>query len=186
MALNATIYKVSLEIADMDRGYYQDHAVTLARHPTETGERLMVRLLAFALHADEGLTFGRGIGTEDEPAIWKKDLTGAIERWIEVGLPDEKLIRQACGRAAQVWVYAYGGRSAVQWWDKQQGSLARLANLTIVNLPWEGTRALATLAQPNMTLHCTIQERQMWLANGTENVHLELSMLKTEDGASGS
>ncbi len=183
MALTATIYKATLQIADMDRDYYQDHAVTMARHPTETDERLMVRLLAFALHADEGLSFGRGIGVEDEPALWKKDLTGRIEEWIEVGLPDERLLRQACGRAAEVWVYAYGGRSATQWWDKQQGTLARLANLTVVNLPWEGTRALGDLARQNMTVQCTVQEGQVWLADGAANLRLDLSFFKTAAGA---
>ena len=102
MAPNATIFKAILHIADVERHYYEDHTVTLARHPSETDERMMVRLLAFALHAHEALLFGRGLSTEDEPALWQKDLTGLIELWIEVGLPDEKALRQACGRAKQV------------------------------------------------------------------------------------
>src|SRR5476651_2124506 len=99
MALKATIFKADLQIADMDRGYYRDHALTLARHPSETDERMMVRLLAFALNADENLAFGKGLSAEDEPALWLRDLTGAIGLWIEVGLPDEKAVRKACGRA---------------------------------------------------------------------------------------
>src|SRR6476659_4068851 len=110
MASNATIFKAALQIADVDRHYYQVHAVTLARHPSETDERMMVRLLAFALHAHESLSFGRGVSAEEEPALWVKDLTGAIDIWIEVGQPNEKSIRQACGRAKQVYVYTYGGR----------------------------------------------------------------------------
>ena len=102
MASNATIYKAALRIADLDRQYFQDHTLTLARHPSETEERLMVRMLAFALHADEALSFGRGIGTEDEPALWQRDATGTIDLWIEIGQPDEKTLRQACGRAKQV------------------------------------------------------------------------------------
>jgi len=94
MASNATIYKVYLEIADMDRQYFQDHALTLARHPSETEERMMVRVLAFALHADEALSFGRGVGTENEPALWQRDLTGGIDCWIEIGQPDEKTLRR--------------------------------------------------------------------------------------------
>ena len=104
MALKATIFKAELQIADMDRNYYHDHALTIARHPSETDERMMVRLLAYALHADETLSFGKGLSTDDEPDLWQKDLTGAIELWIDVGQPDEKRIRKACGRARQVFV----------------------------------------------------------------------------------
>ena len=112
MAIKATICKANLQIADMERHYYQDHALTLARHPSETDERMMVRLLAFALHAHEYLEFGQGMTADDEADVWQKDLTGAIELWIDVGLPDEKLIRKACGRANQVVVYCYGGGTA--------------------------------------------------------------------------
>jgi len=178
MALNATIYKASLQISDMDRQYYGDHAVTLARHPSETDERMMMRLLAFALHAHEDLSFGRGIGVEDEPALWQKDLTGAIDLWIEVGQPDEKLLRQACGRAKQVVVYAYGGRGADLWWEKNRGTLERLPHLTVINLPLEASRALAQLAQPSMQLPCTIQEGQMWVGEGSHSAHLEWTTLK--------
>ena len=108
MASNATIYKALLQIADMDRQHFQDHVLTLARHPSETEERMMVRVLAFALHADEALSFGRGVSTEDEPALWQRDLTGTIDLWIEIGQPDEKTLRQACGRSKQVIAYVYG------------------------------------------------------------------------------
>ena len=88
MAIKATIFKVNLQIADMERHYYQDYALTLARHPSETDERMMVRLLAFALHAHEYLEFGQGMTADDEADVWQKDLTGAIELWIDVGMPD--------------------------------------------------------------------------------------------------
>jgi uncharacterized protein YaeQ len=109
MALNSTIYKVELQISDMDRHYYATHALTLARHPSETEERLMVRLLAFALYADDRLEFGKGISDEDEPALWRKAYTDEIELWIELGQPDEARIRKACGRSRQVVVINYGG-----------------------------------------------------------------------------
>jgi uncharacterized protein YaeQ len=112
MALNATIFKASLRIADIDRNYYADRAVTIARHPSETDERMMVRLLAFARHAHDALSFGKGLGRDDEPDLWQKDLTGAIDLWIDVGQPDEKRIRRACGRAEAVFVYSCGGRGA--------------------------------------------------------------------------
>ncbi len=178
MAPNATIFKAILHIADVDRQYYEDHTVTLARHPSETVERMMVRLLAFACHAHEALLFGRGLSAEDEPALWQKDLTGLIERWIEVGLPDEKALRQACGRARQVWVYSYGGRAADQWWKENVVALERLKNLTVMNLSPEGSRALAGLAQRNMDLHCTIQDGQLLIGDGTNAVQIEMTALK--------
>lgn len=177
MAPNATIFKATLHIADMDRHYYEDHAVTLARHPSETDERMMVRLLAFALHAHEALAFGRGIGTEDEPALWQKDLTGAIDLWIEVGEPDEKLIRQACGRAKRVVVYSYGGRGTDRWWEKTRPMLVRSQNLTVITIQQDGSRALAQLAQRSMELHCSIQDGQILIGNGTDAVPIDLTTI---------
>ena len=179
MAIKATIFKANLQIADMERHYYHDHALTLARHPSETDERMMVRLLAFALHAHEYLEFGQGMTADDEAALWLKDLTGAIELWIDVGLPDEKLIRKACGRANQVIVYTYGGRTADIWFAQNSNQFERLRNLAVVNLPVETTRAIAKLAQRTMQLQCTIQDGQVWLSDGNESVEVGRVMLKT-------
>src|SRR3981189_3155545 len=118
MALKSTIFKAELAVADIDRGYYGDHSLTIARHPSETDERMMVRLLAFALHHTAALAFGSGLSTEDEPDLVRRDLTGAIEQWIDVGLPDERDVRKAFGRANEVLVYSYGGRAVALWWDK--------------------------------------------------------------------
>jgi uncharacterized protein YaeQ len=178
MASNATIFKATIHIADIDRQYYEEHALTLARHPSETDERMMMRLLAFVLHAHEALSFGRGLSTEEEPALWRKDLTGAIDLWVEVGQPDEKTIRRACGRAKQVCVYTYGGRGADQWWEKNLATLERLNNLAVMNLPLDGSRVLATFAQPSIQLQCTIQEGQIWMADGVNTAHIELMILK--------
>jgi uncharacterized protein YaeQ len=179
MASNATIFKATMQISDMDRQYYEDHTLTLARHPSETDERMMVRVLAFVLHAHEALSFGRGLSSEEEPALWQKDLTGAIDLWIEVGQPEEKSIRRACGRAKQVCIYTYGGRGADQWWEKNLAALERLNNLAVMNLPQDGSRALATLAQPSMQLQCTIQEGQIWMADGENRAHIALTILKS-------
>lgn len=178
MAIKATICKVNLQIADMDRHYYQDHALTLARHPSETDERMMVRLLAFALYADENLQFAQGMTAEDEADLWQKDLTGAIELWIDVGIPDEKLIRKACGRARQVAVFCYGGRTAERWFAQNGKQFMRQKNLTVINLPQASTRAMAALAQRNMQLQCTIQDGQLWLSDGSASVMVERLALK--------
>ena len=178
MALNATIFKAALQIADMDRNYYQDHALTIARHPSETDERMMVRLLAFVLHAHEALSFGKGLSADGEPDLWQKDLTGAIELWIDVGQPDEKSIRKACGRAKQVFIYTYGGRNADLWWEQNRAKLARADNLTVMNLTLDTSRALAKLAQRNMQLQCTIQDGQIWLGDRDNTVQVELVTVK--------
>ena len=178
MALKATIFKAALQIADMDRSYYADHALTIARHPSETDERMMVRLLAFALNAHEFLAFGKGLSSEDEPDLWQKDLTGAIETWIDVGLPDEKLVRRACGRARRVLVYTYGGRIADMWWTQSLAKLERMDNLAVINLPQSASLGLAKLAQRNMQLQCTVQDEQVWLSDGEVSVPVELARVK--------
>ena len=178
MALKSTIYRAELAVADIDRGYYRDHTLTLARHPSETDERMMVRLLAFALHADDALTFGRGISTEDEPDLWRRDLTGVIEQWIDVGLPDESIVRKACGRANEVFVYAYGGRAVGLWWDKARDRLERQDRLAVSEVPFESSRALAGLAARSMRLQCTIQEGHVFFSDGAASVPIELRVLK--------
>ena len=173
MALKATIFKADLQIADMDRNYYGDHSLTLARHPSETDERMMVRLLAFALNASDTLAFCKGLSSEEEPDLWQKDLTDAIEMWVEVGLPDEQRLRKACNRSKKVTVYAYGGRGADVWWKQIENKLTRFDNLTVYNLPGDSSELLATLAQRTMRLQCTIQESTVWLSDGEKSVEVE-------------
>lgn len=172
MAIKATIYKAEIAVADMDRNYYGDHSLTIARHPSETDERMMVRLLAFALYADPALGFGKGLCVEDEPDLWQKDLTGQIERWIDVGQPDEKWIRKACGRAREVVVVSYG-RAADIWWNGVRDKLARLSNLTVWNLPSDVAPALAAMTERGMKLQCTLQDGQLWITNGMNTVLVE-------------
>jgi len=174
MATKATIFKVDLQIADMDRNYYQTHALTIARHPSETDERMMVRLLAFARHASDSLAFSKGLSTDDEPDLWQKDLTGDIELWIDLGQPEEKRIRKACSRARQVVIYTYSGHSAELWWQKQRDALQRQNNLTVIDVPTATVQALARLAQRGMQLQCTIQDGQIWLADDNASVQVDL------------
>jgi len=176
MALNATIFKATLNISDMDRGYYAEHVLTIARHPSETDERMMVRILAFVLHAHDALMFGKGLSSDDEPDLWRKDLTGTIDTWIDVGQPDEKRIRRACGRAAQVYVYAYGGHGAALWWSRTRDKIQRATNLTVISLTQAHTQALAALAQRKMQLHCTIQDQQIWIGDDIKTVAIELEL----------
>ncbi len=179
MSPKATIYKAELSVSDMDRHYYATHALTLARHPSETDERLMVRLLAFALHADERLEFGRGLSTDDEPDLWRKSLTGEIEQWIDLGQPDEQRIRKACGRARQVVVIGYSGRGFDIWWNKIAGGLARLKNLTVIDIPAATVQALAALADRNMQLQCLIQDGQAQLMTEKASVTIDATARMT-------
>lgn len=183
MALKSTIFKADLQVADLDRSYYAGHALTLARHPSETDERMMVRLVAFMLYADEALVFGKGLSADDEPDLWRKDLTGTITLWIEVGLPDEKRLRRACGRADRVVALSYGGRGAEIWWQQNQSALRKLDKLSVIELALDETRALAALARRNMSLQCTVQEGELWLIADGESLHLRPQILLAPDGA---
>jgi len=176
MALKSTIYKIDLNIADMDRQYYGQHNLTVARHPSETDERMMVRVIAFTLFASESLAFGKGLSDEDEPDLWQKDLTGAIELWIDVGLPTEKDIRKAVGRAQQVAVVLYGGKVADMWWEQNSKALLKLNNLTVINLP--ETEELANIAERGFDVSCTIQDGQIMVGHSNGTLHITPTILK--------
>jgi uncharacterized protein YaeQ len=182
MALKSTIFKAALQIADMDRSLYADHALTLARHPSETDERMMARLLAFALNvpADDhrgALSFGRGISDTDDPDLWQLDLTGQVIQWIEVGQPDDRRLAKACGRADVVTLYAYGPSVAV-WWAGVVNKLVRLNNLAVWRIPSEQSQALAALAARSMRLQVTVQEGLVWVGNGEQSVEIAPEVLK--------
>ncbi|MFV8572020.1 YaeQ family protein [Marinobacter sp. SBS5] len=172
MALKATIFKATLHIADMDRHYYNDHHLTVARHPSETDERMMIRLLAFALNANDTLEFTKGLSSDDEPELWQKSLSDEIELWIELGLPDEDRIRKACNRSQQVILYTYGGRAVPVWWEKHHNKLTRFGNLTVVELPAEEITELAALAERSMTLQVSVQDGEVTFSNDTSLVSI--------------
>ncbi len=159
----------------MDRNYYQSHALMLAQHPSETAERLMLRLLVFGLHADAALEFGKGLSS-DEPDLWRRDLTGQIELWIEIGQPDEQSVRRACGKAKQVVVYTYSGNSAQLWWEKTGAALARNRNLLVIDLSGNSSKALAALAQRGMQIQCFIQDGQVQMMSDTANVPIDMTV----------
>ncbi|MBW9264854.1 MAG: YaeQ family protein [Candidatus Thiodiazotropha sp. (ex. Lucinisca nassula)] len=174
MALKATVFKAEVEVSDMERGHYQTYNLTLARHPSETDERLMVRLLAFLLNADEALSFTKGLSTDDEPDLWQKSLSNEIELWVELGQLDEKRLRRACGLAKQVIVYLYAEKSATVWWSQQQDMVRRFSNLRIAILAVVGDTRLESLAQRNMSLHATVQDNQVWLSDDQQTVIIDV------------
>ncbi|HQS99528.1 MAG: hypothetical protein B7Y26_04660 [Hydrogenophilales bacterium 16-64-46] len=177
MALKATIYKADLQLADMDRHVYGDHALTLARHPSETDERMMVRVLAYALHAEEGIAFTKGLFDVDEPEVWVRNLAGEITLWIDLGQPDEARIRRACSRSERVVVLCYSSSCEV-WWKQIASKLTRFKNLTVAQLSAESSTALAALAERGMRLQCMVQDGQIWISTDSTSVALVLQTLQ--------
>jgi len=178
MALKATIYKADIQLADMDRNHFQNYALTIARHPSETDIRMMVRLLAFTLNANDDISFTKGISSDDEPDIWLKDLVDDIVLWIDLGQPDEKRLRKACGRAKKVIVYTYQNRSAEVWWKQIEKLVQRFENLNVFSFEEADCESLRQLVNRNMKLQCTIQDGECWLTDGVSSSHLQLHQRK--------
>jgi len=181
MSLKPTIFKAHLQIADIDHAYYADHALTMARHPSETDERMMVRLLAFAWQAhqlqdvcggDGTLAFGKGLSDPDEPDVLLTDFTENKRLWVEVGQPDDKPMAKACSKAERVVVYAYDHAAPV-WWKGVQGKVAKLAKLQVWHIPHAQSQALVALAERSMQLQVTIQEGALTLTSGLGSVFVE-------------
>jgi uncharacterized protein YaeQ len=176
MAIKATIYKAQIQLADMDRSIYGDHNVTIARHPSEADERMMIRLLAFALNAPAddhqgALEFAKDLWDVDEPSLWQKDLTGQIVQWIDLGQPDDKRIVKASPRAERVAVYSFTHSTPI-WWKGIANKITRTSNVTVWQVPAEQSQALAKLAQRTMQLQVTVQDGTVWVGNGAESVEI--------------
>jgi uncharacterized protein YaeQ len=180
MALKATIHKAEIIISDMDRHYYHTHTLTLAQHPSETLERLMLRIVVFSMHATDQLVFTRGLSAVDEPEIWEKSPTGEVESWIDLGEPDERRLRQACGRAKHVWLYTYGRSSSV-WWQGMQDKITRLKNIRVLRIALSTLAELTKLHQRTMQLQVTVQDNQLWLSSGEQCVLVEAELLYGAD-----
>ncbi|HEY8047929.1 MAG TPA: YaeQ family protein [Ramlibacter sp.] len=181
MAIKSTIFKAQVSVADIDHGYYADHALTIARHPSETDERMMIRLVALAFNAhklqdvcngDGTLVFGAGLSSPDEPDVILRDFTGRARCWIEVGQPEDRPLAKACGQSDEVMVYAFSAAADV-WWRGIEGKLTRLQNLSVWRVAADVSQSLAQLAQRTMQLQATIQEGALMLGDGTNTVDIE-------------
>lgn len=182
MALGATIYKAVLDLSDLDDGYYGTRSLTIARHPSETEERMMVRLLAFCLYADETISFGRGLSAEGEPALFDLNEAGDIGRWIEVGCPDNKTLRRAAGKSDDVVVLAYDEARIGAWWQSNKGDFGKIDKLTVRMVKDADVERLTKLCARNMKLAATIQDGVVWIANDevNEEIHIENLMTRGE------
>ncbi len=181
MAQKSTIYKVDLSVSDMDRHYYETHKLTVAKHPSETDERMMLRLVAFALNAHEHLELTKGLSNDDEPDIWQKSLSNELELWITLGLPSEKIVRQSCGKADDVIIYSYGGKTADIWWDKIKNNTTRFNTLKVVNFSETDTQALAQLASRTMKLQVNIQDGEVMVSEGDTILYVTPVIWKNKD-----
>jgi len=176
MAIKATIYKANLQIADMDRNVYVDHAVTIARHPSETDERMLIRVLALALNlpADPNhgmLELAKDLWEADEPALWHKDLTGELKHWIEVGQPDDKRLMKASGRADRVSVYSFSHSTPI-WWSGIATRITRASNIAVWQIEAAQSQALAELAQRSMQLQISVQDGTAYIGDGERSVEI--------------
>lgn len=171
MAAKATIYKAQLNIANMDIHYYDEHNLTLAKHPSENDLRLMIRLVAFVLNANDDLVFCKGISQDDEPDLWEKSLGGDIELWIDLGQPDEKRIKKACGRSKKVIIYTYQEGMASAWFKQIENALKRFNNLEVIYIDIEGN--IEELAQRGMTLQCNISDNELSLIDDEHSILLK-------------
>lgn len=174
MAVKATVIKVDLQISDLDRSHYANYPLTIAQHPSETDLRLMVRIVTFALFADPRLAFGKGLSSDDEPDIWRRDYTGDIEQWIEIGQPEPSRLRKAAGRAREVIVVNYGGRAADLWWEKNATDLKRISHLRVLDVPADQLDALSALMARSMQLDAYIQDGEVQLSSESGSVQLAM------------
>jgi len=179
MATHATIFKAELQISDLDRHYYATHQLTVARHPSENDARMMMRIAAFALNANEQLRFTKGLCCDDEPDLWQKSLSDEIECWIDLGLPDEKRIRRACGRSRQVIIYSYNDSAAEAWRQKLQGKWHRFDNLKITHFEDEGCASLPCFAHRTMQLQFTISDGTILLTDGEQALQMQPHTIKS-------
>jgi len=177
MALKATIYKASIHLSDMDRNYYDTLQLTIAQHPSETDQRMMLRIIAFVLNAHDDLQFGRGVSDEDEATIWQINYSKEIELWIELGTIDEKRIKKACNRSKQMKLYCYG-RSVEPWWKQIGSKLQQFDNLSIEQFSMATIESLIKLIDRNMEFQCSIQDGQLWLTVGDDTLLIETTTLK--------
>jgi uncharacterized protein YaeQ len=172
MAIKATIIKLDLTISDMDRGYYQQHSLTMAQHPSETEQRLLLRTIAFTLFAREGLQFTKGLSEDSEPDLWQKNLIDDIELWIDLGQPDEKRIRKACHKAKEVIIISYGDNAAGMWWKGVESKAKAFKNLSVYHISTEQYQILDVLMQRHLVLNASIQDAELWLSDAKNNLQI--------------
>ena len=178
MALKSTIYKVRLTLSNLNIHHYSDYSLTIAKHPSENELRMMIRLLAFSLSAQEDVQFTKGLSADNEADLWKINHDGSIEHWIELGLPDERRIRQICSKANKVTIYTYHGNQALLWFESIENKVQRFDHLNIIHFSVKDTHLLEAFAEKGMNLNISIEDNDIWISNETERICVEYLVVK--------
>ena len=176
MAIKPTIYKMKISLSDFNRDYYGSLNLTLAKHPSETMERMMVRVLAFCLNAEEELSFTKGLSSIDEPDIWLKTIDGQISCWIEVVEPSVERIKKSTRLADKVKVYCFNSKSDV-WWKQSQDKINLLAAF-VFEFEWESVQRLSRFVTRTMDLSISISEDSLYVVTEQGECELTLKALK--------
>lgn len=177
MALGATVCKAFVDISDIDRGFYESRALTIAQHPSETPARMMLRLMAWILFAGDKTEFGRGLSTDGDPDVFETNDAGDIYRWIEVGCPDIKTLRRAAGKSEDVVVIAYDEARIEPWWQSRKGDLSKIDKLSVRWISDEDLEKIAAMAARNMKFAATLQDGVIWIADESRNIEIEIKTL---------
>jgi len=185
MALKATIHKARLQVADMDRNVYGDHELTIARHPSETDERMLMRVLAYALYLppdeEKGkLELAKSLWDVDEPDLWQRDLTGQILHWIEIGQPDDRRLAKASSKADRVTVISFAASTPI-WWAALQNKLTRAPKVEVWQVDAEVSQALARLSARTIQWQVTIQDGTVWVSDNVHSIEITPKLLKARE-----
>lgn len=178
MALGASIYKAAVNVSNLNTHFYDNTSLTLAKHPSESELRMMYRLCAFLYSSNFDLSFTKGLSSTDEPEMWQLSASGEIIEWIELGLPDIKRVRQACGKSNRVTIFTYHKNKTEDWFKKLEKDFLQLDKLSIVQILVDDENLLEELCQKNMTIDCMIEDSTMYLSSDESRVTLQLNQLR--------
>ena len=167
MALPSTIYRVTIQLSDIDRGIYETLQATVARHPSETEERLVARLLAFALFYEPDLMFAKGLAAGDEPDLWLKRPDDRVQLWVEVGLPESDRLIKASRHAERVALIACG-KTRAMWEQQHLTKLANLANLTVISIEQAFINNLVSTLDRCINWSITVNDGNLYINVGSE------------------
>lgn len=176
MAIKPTIYKLRMAISDFNRDYYDTVNLTIALHPSEKVERMMARIVAYCLNAQENMTFTKGLSEIEEPDIWVKALDDQISLWIDMGEPAPDRIKKSSRQAALVKVYSFNSKSDT-WWEQSKNKVQQYTNVQIYQLDWQQIQTLATFVQRSMDWSLSISGDTVYIAAENEGCEMLIKAL---------
>jgi uncharacterized protein YaeQ len=178
MALKATIFKAKISLSNLNIHFYDELTLTIARHPSENNLRMMSRILAYLLTAQEGPVFTKGISSDTEPDIWIVNHDGSVDHWIELGHLDERRIRQSSSKAKKVSIFSYQGNQSLSWFSSIENGLSRFNNLNIIHFSFPENQNIEDFAERGMNFSCNIEDDEMWLSTEQDRICVQFQYLK--------